>query len=764
MGRHVLALIVVLSALSVGSLSCEKRFPPEGQHPAHFDAIGPRLVSNQAQFPVTLYGEGLTAGCVLKLRGPVNRSLPTTWIDQNHLAAVIPSSLTSAEGPSEVTLDITLASATGVILQGSDSLTVINDLGFPSPRAMVTTSSGEKAFVAVLTTNQVWVYSRKGEPVQKISVAEGPRDLVLIPADASANVGEKVAVIHEFSGEVRVLDAAQPEAAQEKFSVGANAQSAVFDPVGRQLLITNHQTDHLDVVDWKSKTLAFSIPLGVNPNSLAFDARALSVAVGNVGSGDVSLVNLKNRTEQRTTSTFETTILGGHTETFQKYVMGGKAPRALAAFPLKETFFVASVGPNIGPNPQRMEVSMNGGISVVDAKTAKILRHVSLGGGIPQSMVLDARRNTLFVADISLGRVVSFDALRLAGTDSSARTAMLGSVKMPVPSTTDWFRPSSDFGVKGRSGLEIHSGPQALALLDQGRSLLVLSRFNGTLTEMDVTDPRNMRVRKVWPGPSMGSQALRRRGEIIYFSDLGNSSMSCDGCHLEGHNDGVLFEKSHPLHIYRVSSLRGARLTPPYFFPGPLPSLEVTAERVLARNRFQNPIPTPGEIEALTEYQKMFGWLPNPHRTLEGGLPPSLQLPDGEIGRPAQGMKLFEGKGGCATSACHPAPLFTPDQSPPFRGRSHRVGTPIALPLHAELQFMPPTGLPVPSLIGVWDVFPLLESGEGGLDVVNNQALEPRFPFALRRVLEHPLRQMHGNMAALSDSERNDVLAYLLTL
>ena len=42
-------------------------------------------------------------------------------------------------------------------------------------------------------------------------------------------------------------------------------------------------------------------------------------------------------------------------------------------------------------------------------------------------------------------------------------------------------RDAADYGVNGRAGVELHSGPRALALSADGTQLYVLDRFTGTV-------------------------------------------------------------------------------------------------------------------------------------------------------------------------------------------------------------------------------------------------------------------------------------------
>jgi hypothetical protein len=175
-----------------------------------------------------------------------------------------------------------------------------------------------------------------------------------------------------------------------------------------------------------------------------------------------------------------------------------------------------------------MEVSMNGGIGVVDA-SGHFLRHVSMLRGVPAGLALDDTRGLLYVADVATGRVVVFDATRLAMVfdhaavdDRTAREALLGAVEIAPPEGQALIRPIDDFGHDRRSGVALHSGPQAVRLFADGERLAVLNRFSGIVTEIDTTDAGAGMLRIVanHAGPPMQAQRRRRLGEIVFFTDL----------------------------------------------------------------------------------------------------------------------------------------------------------------------------------------------------------------------------------------------------
>jgi hypothetical protein len=89
----------------------------------------------------------------------------------------------------------------------------------------------------------------------------------------------------------------------------------------------------------------------------------------------------------------------------------------------------------------------------------------------------------------------------------------------------------------------------------------------------------------------------------------------------------------------------------------------------------------------------------------------------------------------------------------------------MALMLRPEQQDLTKNyGQPPPSLIGVWDQFPLFLSGAGGNELMPDQTIAAAKPFALRWILENPAWKKHSRVEALSPEELNDLLAYLMTL
>jgi hypothetical protein len=411
-----------------------------------------------------------------------------------------------------------------------------------------------------------------------------------------------------------------------------------------------------------------------------------------------------------------------------------------------------------------MAVSTNGGVAAVDLVAGRFLRHVGLGEGVPQALALDDKAGLLYAADVALGEVRVFDARLLAQSDKTAAKALVQTLPLPPPTGFRPVRPAADYGVNRRAGLSMYSGPSALALTPDRSQLYVLNRFTGTLAAIDVAHRGKAKIHGQVPlfeAAAMLAQQEKRLGEILFFTDMGRTGMTCEACHLEGHTGGLLFTQPHPLRIYRSTTLLGSRETAPYFVPESAFSLEQASRELGSRSRNHNPNLTEEEVRDLALYVATLPTPPNPFVGTDGAPLEQLELPDGAKGHPRLGLTLFEGKAQCST--CHPAPLFTTDQSAATRGRYQVVGTPKYFPLRNQWQDAYHDGFPPPSLVGGWDIFPMLSSGTAGFGATPGGKLMVTTRFPARAVLD-AAADAHGTTSGLTPEDKNDLLAYLESL
>ncbi|WP_241758673.1 MtsA protein [Pyxidicoccus parkwayensis] len=717
-------------------------------------SVGPRLTSNETSQPLSVYGERLVPGLRLVLGPPLSRELPLVVVDAGHAYARLPSGLALPEDVPQVVVEARLSGDA----EGSARLAVVNDAAFVDLTAMALSPDGRTLFVASSPTDTVYSLDVESGRVDSLATGDGPSALATFKdADGKPWLG----VAHRFQPELRLYALDAPGSAPRVLPAPLGAQGLEVDGAHGVAFIAEQVKDRVHALSLADGKTRWSSAVDPNPRALARWKGLL--AVGSLQTGQLELLRQEDGALVATVVPGPgVSILGGHTEPFRAQVMGGKAPRALVASERLGRVFMASLGPNVGPNPKRMEVSANSGVAVVDPASGAYVRHRGFGMGVTEGLALDDAAGLLYAADVGIGRVRVLDARALAGKDEkAARGAVLQEVALAPPDGTPRIRPAADFGVNGRAGEELHSGPRSLALSPDGGTLYVLNRFTRTVAVVDVHEARAGRARVVRQLPVVPgrTQAKRRLGQVLYYVDLGRTGITCDGCHIEGHTGGVFYEKTQPNRIYRSTTVLGSRDTPPYFTPASQHSLADTASFVGGRNRFHNPDPSVQEVDALAFFNSLMSTPPNPYRGEDGAPPETVELPDGRSGHPARGRELFEGRGRCVQ--CHPAPLYTLDQDPATRGQYLDVGTPIALPLRLEQQTLVPGAAP-PSLVGAWDVWPMLTSATAGYAVKDERlVVGTRFP--LRAVVEAS-GPKHGDAQALTPEERDDLLAFLLTL
>ncbi len=713
-------------------------------------SVGPTQVTNDTAYPLSIRGEGLRPGSQLLIGAPYSQSLPLSIIDSRHATALLPARTFEATD-AELTVDVSLENASGVA-----RLSVVNNARFVDLTSM--TLSADESTLAIASTNEDLIYlvDLKTNQVRKLQSGDGPQAMVSF---FNARNQSTVAIAHRFEPVVILLNTGTFET--QRLPAPKMVSSMAFDATHNSLILAEQVLDTISAMSLENGKPLWRVTVDPSPTSLALDATLLSV--GGSHTGSIQWIDtLTGKQTHRSVPSVRTTIVGGATASYSKYIMGGTMPRSAVYSKALKSLLVANIGPNIGPNPSKMEVSMNGGISVV-TPTFGFVRHLGFGAGVTQALALDNVKQIVFAADIGLGLIRVVDAKKLVASNSSAGGSQLQTLSLPVPQDTPTLRPKSDFQSEKRAGLSVHVGPVALALSTTRSRLYVLCRFTNTIISIDIAKAAKGAASVVGEialdAPQ--TQPLRRLGQVAYFADVGKTAMSCDACHPEGHAEGMFYEKTVPLRLYRASTLRGVRQTPPYFVPISTANLAQTARLVGDRNRFHNPNLSDTEVEALAAYSALIPTLPNPFFEATGHLPARIELPDGRSGKPTAGLALFEGKAACAS--CHPPPTFTLDADPKTRGKLIDVGTPHLLPLSVQWQDSFFKGFPVPSLLGAWDIFPFFSTGAAGLSVKNDGTALDTAPFALRLAAESHA-PAHGRTDLLNESERDDLLAYLLTL
>jgi hypothetical protein len=747
-----LLVVVLLAACDrAGSVVIDAgpKAPPEPS----LLSVGPRLISNQTSYPLEVRGSGLKSGMTLDVKGT---KLPLFVLDEAHAWARLPAGLSLPLDQVQVQVAVSLSGSKKTL-----PLQVVNDTAFPVLSAMVLSSDAQTTYVASLTQDLVFAVDLGGGEVKRLPVGDGPSALGLWKG--------ALLVAHRFAPELRVQ---QTDGTFRSIPAPANAASLLVEQ--DVVFIAEHARDSIVALDLgdDGKEL-WRTPVFPNPGPMAMTAHGL--AVGSLQTGELMWLEPKTGKPLESVQPKPgTPILGAATKggvdaSMSPYVMNGQLTRGLAWSNKAQALLLASSGPNLGPNPKRVEVTMNGGVAVIDApkEGGPVYRHhLGFGSGVTQAVAVDDAAGLVYAADLAEGLVRVLDLSKLTVRDAKqVEGALLQELAIPPPDGFPLVRAKEDFAVNGRSGVSVHSGPTALALSPDRKTLFVLDRFTGTVAKVDVTKAakKGAKVVQQLSVTDMLGQAGRRRGELLYFTDFGRTAMSCDTCHPDGHTGGILFEKTTPMRIYRSTTVRSSLLTPPYFTPTAAHSLSLggTVTFVLNRNRFANPTPSQQEIDDLVGYSAAVTTLPNPFAGEQGEPPEALTLPDGKTSHPRKGMALFEGKAGCIK--CHPAPTYTMDQDGPTRGQYIDVGTPHLFPLREKMQDPFFKGFATPALSGAWDVFPMFTTGVAGLraEADGSVVVDTRFP--LRKAVTGFAPQ-HGRADLLTPEEIDDLLGFVQTL
>jgi hypothetical protein len=739
--------------------------------PIALTGVSPRTVSNETSQPLLFFGRGFQIGQRLHLGAPFDIDIPFIVDDDAHAHGVLPASLAIAGDKSDARAPLELHDAAGALLGDTIDLVIINDTAYVDVTGFVASKDLAYAFTASTSTDEIFALDTASGNVDKIAVGDGPWSI----ASGDVEGVESIVVGHRWSPELRII-------AMKPGADGKRAQRTIPGPVHARAIVVDkgvayvgeHVEDTLQAIDLKDGAVKWRAEIGPNPGGIALAGD--SIAVGSLVDGEVQLVSSKDgKVSQAIAPRPDVQILGGHTELYAKWTMGGKGVRALA-YDASSKLFVASAGPNIGPNPDHMGVQGTGGVGVIDAHAQHYDRHLAFNYGVINAFALDAKRARLYGADIAEGLVHVVDTKALLSSDEAKqRAAHVAAFVLPPPAGFPTFRPESDFGPGGvvdkavnvppavgdfkdrRAGVEVHTGPVGLALSSDGKSLLVLERFAGKVVKLDVSS--EPKIVTTWNLFDALAQPERRLGEVIYFTDFGRTGMSCDTCHLEGHSEGVFFTKTGMERIWRSPTVRGTRDTPPYFNPPAHATLEETSSYVGSNNRFQNLPMTQPEVLRLAGFCKTITTPANPHRTKDGGLVDDLDLGDGRTGHPKHGRVTFESR--CA--GCHPAPLFATDQDEKTRRRFMKMSTPAALELRKNMQDLSFAPRTPPSLVGAWDVWPMLLSASAGFSVVDDH-LEATDRKPIRAVLERYSDRSHGDAMSLNPQARADLEAFLESL
>ncbi len=204
-------------------------------------------------------------------------------------------------------------------------------------------------------------------------------------------------------------------------------------------------------------------------------------------------------------------------------------------------------------------------------------------------------------------------------------------------------------------------GPRGLALDSHNNTLFVLNKLSNTLSAIATATGTVAAEFPVGSGDRIPATVKEGRGFLFDARLSGNGTLSCATCHLDADRDGLAWDLGdpgggmsfgtglnsanhetellqrpfHPMKGPMVTqTLRNLEGGAPFHWRGDRPTLEdfnPTFVNLLGGTELPGP-----DFAALEAYLLSLRHHPNPHRTLDNGLPPSLAGGD-----PAAGQSAF---------------------------------------------------------------------------------------------------------------------------
>jgi YVTN family beta-propeller protein len=340
----------------------------------------------------------------------------------------------------------------------------------------------------------------------------------------------------------------------------------------------------------------------------------------------------------------------------------------------------------------------------------------------PRALALDPTGDFLFVAN--------FDSNNVAIVPTSQRTnaSTFGpDVKEPVPGT--------QFGVGGtvRQLVNVGAGPTGIVVTKDGARAFVFNAFDHSLSKLEQVNGRVANTRTTVLGQDVLS-ADAVAGRKLFFSAVDSrmnnpsTGISCGTCHLEGREDGHVW--NFPDGPRQTPSLQGRMLTKtaPFHWNGEFNDLLAFMTHTVTQRMGGSGV-TPAMEQQVAAFIDAMPAADNPHRDTT----PADVL--------ARGKAAFD-KAQCGS--CHVGETLT-------NNTFADVGTYVTSgPVIDRADLLPHGGLNTPSLLGLARTAPYLHDGSA----VTLKA----------RILQGQAGNKHGLTSSLSDGEVDDLVAYLKSL
>lgn len=341
----------------------------------------------------------------------------------------------------------------------------------------------------------------------------------------------------------------------------------------------------------------------------------------------------------------------------------------------------------------------------------------------PKAIALESTGRFLFVANHESNNVSVITTSRAKDTTSFGNAE-------------PGFAPNGGFGLPTGSVSQLVSvgaGPTGIAVSRDGNAAWVFNQFDHSLSRLESVNGRVTNAGTTTLTTREALSPAAAAGRRLFFSAVDgrmnnpSTGISCATCHLEGREDGHVW--NFPDGPRQTPSLQGRMLakTAPFHWNGEFNDLLAFMTHTVT-NRMGGSGVSPAMEAQVAAFIESMPRADNPHSNTAADV---MQ----------RGRAAFD-KAECGT--CHSSETFT-DNTFADVGTYVKTG-----PVVDNLSLLPHGGLNTPSLLGLARTAPYLHDGSA-------QTLKAR-------ILTGKTLDQHGKTSRLSDGEVDDLVAYLKAL
>ena len=605
--------------------------------------------------------------------------------------------------------------ATAVLSMGAEPVPL-------SPAALAASSDGGKLYLACATAKRVLCFDLADRKVSgSIAMAEWPSGVVLVPHQK-----ELVVTCGAPESKVCIVDLVKQKILAT-VPAGHTTRSPVISPNGKVLYVCNQFNNDLSVIDLVSLKEIHRIGVQREPIAadITKDGKYLLVAnhlpAGRADADhDAAVVSVIDLAAGKIVK--ELGLPDGSGEL--KDIRVSPDGKYAVLTHIVASFYQATTRIEFG------WINANA-LTIIDLSKMEVLSTVLLdmphnGAANPWGVAWSSDGGaTVAVAHSGTHEVsiIDFKALLAGLASASDRLVRRKSNAILSYESSNEIVDSLPFLVGAHRRIPLPKGdlgPRSIVIVSN--TVYTANYFSDTLSAIDLSHPEHG-AESIPLGPKQEVSTVRK-GEF-YFHDARiclEGWQSCSSCHPDGRADGLNWDLLNDGigNPKNTKSLLLAHKTPPAMALGVRESAEAAVRAGIKHILFTD---QPEDVAAaIDEYLKSLKPVPSPH------------LVHGKLSKAAaRGERIFS-RAGCAV--CHPPGLFT-DLRP------YDVGTLRSFD-RATDKFYTPT------LVELWRTAPYLHDGSAA---TVRDVLTTRNP-----------HDQHGKTSNLSDSEIDDLCAYLLSL